>query len=98
MFLGLLCWTAIFFPLQAILTGLYERSGSIWVPSLAHAGNNFVLWMLPSALMVDTGQISGEMLNLIGVIPLIPLVIWAWRSSPGHAGLPLETVELDEGR
>lgn len=35
---GLLCWTAIFFPLQAVFTALYDRSGSIWVPSLAHAG------------------------------------------------------------
>ncbi|GLY31984.1 CPBP family glutamic-type intramembrane protease [Kineosporia sp. NBRC 101731] len=90
-FLGLLCWTSIFFTLQAILTGLYERSGSIWVPSLAHAGNNFVLWMLPAVLMVDTGQISGEMLNLVGLVPLMPLAIWAWRSSPRHTGLPLDT-------
>lgn len=91
MLLGLVCWTAIFFPLQAIFTGLYERSGSIWVPSLAHAGNNFVLWMFPSVLMVDTGQISGEMLNLVGCIPLTVLAVWAWRSSPRHTGLPLET-------
>nr|WP_269328707.1 CPBP family glutamic-type intramembrane protease [Kineosporia babensis] len=88
---GLLCWTAIFFPLQALFTALYEHSGSIWVPSLAHAGNNFVLWALAGALMIDSGQLSSSTVNLVACIPLSLLAIWAWRSSPRHTGLPLET-------
>ncbi|MFC9999374.1 CPBP family intramembrane glutamic endopeptidase [Nocardia sp. NPDC127526] len=53
-FAGLGVWTMSLLFQEVILTWLYLRSRSIWVPSLAHAGNNLVLSLLVGDLLAGT--------------------------------------------
>lgn len=77
LFLGLLVWTLCFQFQEVILAWLFLRSGTIWTASLAHAGNNMVLFLL-------TGQLLGsgdDGLGMVGVtlltmIPLAGLSLW----------------------
>jgi len=44
--IGLAVWALSFQLQEIILMWLYQRSGSVWVASLAHAGNNMVLFLI----------------------------------------------------
>src|ERR1044072_7240259 len=80
LFLGLLVWTLSFQCQEAILAWLFVRSGTIWTASLAHAGNNMVLFLL-------TGQVLGSgddglgtvAVTLLTMIPLAGLSLWIAR-------------------
>lgn len=43
-------WSATFVLYEVMLVWLYARSGSVWVPTLAHAGNNMVGGLLSEEL------------------------------------------------
>ncbi|MFD0887217.1 CPBP family intramembrane glutamic endopeptidase, partial [Streptosporangium algeriense] len=69
---GLLIWT-VSFQFQEILLGwLRQRSGSIWPPSLAHAGNNMVLFLLVGVLLGKEGErFGGSATDLVVMGPLV---------------------------
>ncbi|MER7205762.1 CPBP family intramembrane glutamic endopeptidase [Streptosporangium sp. NPDC000239] len=69
---GLLIWT-VSFQFQEILLGwLRQRSGSIWPSSLAHAGNNMVLFLLVGMLLGKEGaRFGGSATDLIVMGPLV---------------------------
>ncbi|MEU6330721.1 hypothetical protein ABZ851_26105 [Streptomyces sp. NPDC047049] len=46
--IGLAVWALSFQLQEIILMWLYQRSGSVWVASLAHAGSNMVLFLILS--------------------------------------------------
>lgn len=48
--LGLLVWCVVCIALNALLDWLYQKSGSIWVPSLAHGAFNAIA-ALPALLI-----------------------------------------------
>ncbi|WP_229330475.1 CPBP family intramembrane glutamic endopeptidase [Streptomyces sp. UNOC14_S4] len=52
---GLVVWAAGFLLQEVLLAWLYTRSGSIWVVSLAHAGNNMILFLLTGTLLGTEG-------------------------------------------
>ena len=71
--LGLALWTVSFLFQEVILSWLRMRSGSVWVASLAHAGNNMVL-----ALLVGIG-VGEERVNtgvLLGLVPMAAVGMW----------------------
>ncbi|WP_433655168.1 lysostaphin resistance A-like protein [Nocardia sp. CA-128927] len=70
-FLGLLIWTISFLCQEVILAWLYQRSGSIWTASLAHAGNNLVLFMFVGSLM------TGSTALVVTTFATIPLAVFA---------------------
>jgi uncharacterized protein len=59
---GLGLWTLMFVAFEVLLCWLYARSGSVWVTSLAHSGNNMVMGLLTEQLF--TGHLSARQ-NLI---------------------------------
>ncbi|WP_067536530.1 CPBP family intramembrane glutamic endopeptidase [Nocardia crassostreae] len=67
-FAGLAVWTASFLFQEIILTWLYVRSRSIWVPSLAHAGNNLVLSLLVGDLLA--APLGNTMVTVLLAVPL----------------------------
>ncbi|GAB2953140.1 CPBP family intramembrane metalloprotease [Micromonospora polyrhachis] len=74
--LGLLAWTVSFLCQEMILAWLRLRSDSIWVPSLAHAGNNMVLAMLTGMLLAGGGKIDEVGLILLAAVPMAAICIW----------------------
>lgn len=73
-FAGLAVWTVSFLFQEIILTWLYLRSRSIWVPSLAHAGNNLVLSLLVGDLL--TGTLGDTMITALLAAPLGVVAAW----------------------
>ena len=65
--LGLLVWTVSFQLQEVLLLWLYTRSGSVWVASLAHAGNNMVLFLVLGRVLVEGA----------GLGPIWPMVLSA---------------------
>jgi CAAX protease family protein len=72
--LGLVSWTFSFLCQEVILSWLRLRSGSIWSTSLAHAGNNMVLWLLVG---VVTGHLHGRHDVLVQTVATVPLAVVA---------------------
>lgn len=69
---GLAVWTGGFLLQEILLAWLYTRSGSVWVVSLAHAGNNMVLSLLTGLLLGDeSGTGAGAGLGPTAVTLLI---------------------------
>ncbi|GAB3149910.1 CPBP family intramembrane metalloprotease [Micromonospora sonneratiae] len=73
--LGLLVWTVSFLCQEMILAWLRLRSDSIWVPSLAHAGNNMVLAMLTGMLLAG-GKVDEIGLILLPTVPMAAICLW----------------------
>lgn len=74
--LGIVTWTVIIVAQAIILAWLFLRSGSVWVPCLAHAGNNLVIGTLSSALLVDAGGLDPSTVDLLELIPLAAICAW----------------------
>ncbi|MCC3778772.1 CPBP family intramembrane glutamic endopeptidase, partial [Streptomyces sp. UNOB3_S3] len=70
--LGLAVWTVSFLFQEALLGWLYDRSGSVWVVSLAHAGNNMVLSLLTGFLL---GERAGLGVNTVTLLTTAPAVL-----------------------
>jgi membrane protease YdiL (CAAX protease family) len=52
------------------------RSGSVWVPCLAHAGNNLVIGTLASPLLTEGGGLDPLTVDLLELIPLAAICAW----------------------
>lgn len=73
--LGLLVWTVLFQLQEVILMWLYNRSGSIWVASLAHAGNNMVLFVLLGRFLDDEAGLGPTWPMLLSAVPLAAICL-----------------------
>jgi uncharacterized protein len=69
--LGLAGWTMWIVCQEVILAWLRARSGSIWAPCVAHAGNNFVLAPLTTALLLGHGDFGAQGVQLLVVLVLV---------------------------
>ncbi|WP_431772547.1 CPBP family glutamic-type intramembrane protease [Streptomyces cucumeris] len=79
--LGLVVWTVMFLCQEVVLAWLYLRSGTVWVASLAHAGNNMVLFLLTGQLLTaddGRGPAHGALVtSMLPTIPVAALALWA---------------------
>lgn len=77
--LGLLVWCVVCIALNTLLDWLYQKSGSIWVPSLAHGAFNAIA-ALPALLIYpeDTYySVLGPMpVGIISILPALLLAVW----------------------
>lgn len=55
---SMVLWTASFMLMEIMLCWLYARTGSVWITSLAHAGNNIVGGVLTEQLLSTSGQLD----------------------------------------
>lgn len=74
--LGILTWTLTIIPQAIILAWLFLRSRSVWVPCLAHAGNNMIIGTLSSALLVEQAGLDRSTVELLQLIPLAAICAW----------------------
>ncbi|MBF9133276.1 CPBP family intramembrane metalloprotease [Plantactinospora sp. S1510] len=74
--LGIVTWTSLIVAQAVILAWLFLRSGSVWVPCLAHAGNNMVIGTLSAALLTDAGGLDPAAADLLGLVPLAAICAW----------------------
>ncbi|MEU3356042.1 CPBP family intramembrane glutamic endopeptidase [Streptomyces sp. NPDC037389] len=70
--LGLAVWTVSFLFQETLLGWLYDRSGSVWVVSLAHGGNNMVLSLLCGFLL---GERAGLGVNTVTLLTTAPMAL-----------------------
>ena len=77
--LGLAGWTAWSMCQEVILAWLRAGSRSIWPPCVAHAGNNFVLAVLTTALLLGHGAFreQGNQLLVVLVLAVVAAVPFA---------------------
>jgi membrane protease YdiL (CAAX protease family) len=74
--LGIVTWTLTIIAQAIILAWLFRRSGSVWVPCLAHAGNNVIIGTLSGALLVDAGGLDPSTVDLLELVPLAAIGAW----------------------
>lgn len=90
--LGIVTWTLTIIPQAIILAWLFLRSGSVWVPCLAHAGNNMIIGTLSAALLVDAGGLDPATVELLELVPLAAICAWILLSrqlaAPVDSGEP----------
>jgi membrane protease YdiL (CAAX protease family) len=72
---GVATWTLQSVLIAVILAWLFIRSRSVWVPCLAHAGNNLVIGTFSWALLVESG-IDPATVDLLGLVPLALICAW----------------------
>jgi membrane protease YdiL (CAAX protease family) len=87
--LGLTTWTIHAVLLAIILAWLFVRSRSIWVPCLAHAGNNMIIGMFSGALLMDGSGLDPATVDLIGLAPLAAIAGWIVFSGQLSRGVSL---------
>ena len=77
--LGLFVWCVVCFALNTLLDWLYEKTGCIWVPSIAHGAFNavaslFVVLTNPADAYYN---VLGPMpIGLIGMLPMLAAAVW----------------------
>ena len=77
--LGLVVWCVVCFALNTLLDWLYEKTGCIWVPAIAHGAFNavvglFVVLTNPADAYYN---VLGPMpIGLIGMLPMLALAVW----------------------
>lgn len=100
-FLGIVMWTPLLVAQAIILAWLYLRSGTVWVPCLAHAGNNMIIGTLSTPLLVEGGGLDPYTVGLLELIPLATLCAWillTGRLSPARdAGVHRPAAEAFRG-
>jgi uncharacterized protein len=74
--LGIITWTLTIILQAIILAWLFLHSGSVWVPCLAHAGNNMIIGTLSSALLVEEGGLDPSTVELLMSVPLGAICAW----------------------
>ena len=78
--LGLVVWCVVCFALNTLLDWLYEKTGCIWVPAIAHGALNAVASM--PVVLTDPAKASyytvlGPMpIGLIGMLPVLAVAVW----------------------
>ncbi|MFG2532565.1 CPBP family intramembrane glutamic endopeptidase [Streptomyces sp. NPDC048516] len=66
---GLAVWILSFQLQEIILMWLYQRSGSVWAASLAHAGNNMVLFLILGETLDGRGGLGPVTPMLLALVP-----------------------------
>jgi CAAX protease family protein len=74
--LGIVTWTLLIIAQAIILAWLFLRSGSVWVPCLAHAGNNLIIGTLSFPFLVEGGGLDPSTIELLELIPLAAFCAW----------------------
>ncbi|MGW1128044.1 CPBP family intramembrane glutamic endopeptidase [Streptomyces sp. NPDC002526] len=91
---GLAVWVISFQLQEIILMWLYQRSGSVWVASLAHAGNNMVLFLILGEVLDTTKGLGAVTPILLALVPMAAICLWIVRGrrltpgTPGEAPTP----------
>ena len=77
--LGLVVWCVVCFALNTLLDYLYEKTGCIWVPAVAHGAFNAVA-SIAQVLTYPADayyNVLGPMpIGLIGMLPMLALAVW----------------------
>lgn len=73
---GLLIWTVSFQLQEVLLLWLYRRSGSIWVPGLAHAGNNMVLFLVLGEFLDKEAGLGAVWPMALSAVPMAAVCLW----------------------
>lgn len=77
--LGLAVWCVFCFALNSVLDWLYERTGCIWVPAIAHGAVNAVA-ALPTVLTYPADSYYSVLgpapMGLISMLPLLAAAVW----------------------
>ncbi|WP_436776348.1 CPBP family intramembrane glutamic endopeptidase [Yinghuangia sp. YIM S09857] len=74
--LGLTVWTLSFSLQEIILTWLYHRSRSVWVASLAHAGNNMVLFLILGDVLDHDNGMGPIAPMALALVPIALICAW----------------------
>lgn len=74
--IGLAVWILSFQLQEIILMWLYQRSGSVWVASLAHAGNNLVLFLILGETLDKTAGLGTVTPMLLSLAPMGVICLW----------------------
>ncbi|WP_241746193.1 CPBP family intramembrane glutamic endopeptidase [Streptomyces lydicus] len=85
--IGLAVWTLSFQLQEVMLLWLYQRSGSVWVASLAHAGNNMVLFLILGETLDETeglGAVTPMLLTLAPLAVICLCIVGGRRLSRGR--------------
>ena len=76
--LGLVVWCVVCFALNTLLDLLYEKTGCIWVPAIAHGAFNAIA-ALPQVLITPANayyNVLGPMpIGLISVLPMLAVAV-----------------------
>ena len=77
--LGLFVWCVVCFALNTLLDWLYEKTGCIWVPSIAHGAFNavaalFVVLTNPADSYYNV--LGPAPIGLIGMLPMLAAAVW----------------------
>ena len=77
--LGLFVWCIVCFALNTLLDWLYEKTGCIWVPSIAHGAFNavaalFVVLTNPADSYYNV--LGPAPIGLIGMLPMLAVAVW----------------------
>ena len=77
--LGLVVWCVVCFALNTMLDWLYEKTGCIWVPAIAHGAFNAIA-SLAQVLTYPADvyyNVLGPMpIGLIGMLPMLAVAVW----------------------
>jgi membrane protease YdiL (CAAX protease family) len=73
---GMMTWTLRSIPLAIILGWLFLRSGSVWVPCIAHAGNNLTIGSLSEVLLIEGAGLDDVTVELLALAPLAAIALW----------------------
>ena len=77
--LGLFVWCIVCFALNTLLDWLYEKTGCIWAPSIAHGAFNavaalFVVLTNPADSYYNV--LGPAPIGLIGMLPMLAAAVW----------------------
>lgn len=83
--LGLFVWCIVCFALNTLLDWLYEKTGCIWVPSIAHGAFNavaalFVVLTNPADSYYNV--LGPAPIGLIGMLPMLAAAVWLTLRRP----------------
>lgn len=96
---SMLLWTVSFVLQEVLLCWLYARSGSVWVTSLAHAGNNVVFGVGSEQLFSVDGGLGPLRVLLCSLVALTLACLLVHRSGfPHRAADDRAAAELGERR
>ena len=77
--LGLVVWCVVCFALNTLLDWLYEKTGCIWVPAIAHGAFNavaglFTVLTYPADAYYNV--LGPTPIGLIGMLPMLAAAVW----------------------
>ncbi|MDI6105988.1 type II CAAX endopeptidase family protein [Actinoplanes sp. NEAU-A12] len=78
---SMVLWTVMFMLFEVMLCWLYARTRSVWITSLAHAGNNIVMGLLTEQLLTGDGQVNQWQILICGNVALALVCLPLLRST-----------------